>query len=90
RVLPRRQMRQRPVLELGDDLLNQGVVAVTLIGLHHGQGAVGDEGVVAVGREQLALLGPVAGEWLESLDPADDQPAVHMLRFAATGERDEG
>ena len=65
RVLARWQVGQGAVLEFGDDLLDQGVVAVTLIGLDRGQGAVGDEGVVAVGREQLALLGcrrmPVAG-----------------------------
>nr|WP_157550791.1 hypothetical protein [Nocardioides jensenii] len=51
-----RQVRERPVLEFGDDLLNDRVIAVTLIGLDHAQGAVGDEGVVTVGREQLALL----------------------------------
>jgi len=33
------------------------VVSVPLIGLDGGQGAVGDEGVVAVGREQFALRG---------------------------------
>ena len=55
----RGQVRQWPVLEFGDDLLDDGVVAVTLVGLDDAQGGVGDEGVVAVGREQLALLGAV-------------------------------
>ncbi len=59
RVAAGGQVGQGPVLQLGDDLLDDGVVAVPLVGLDRGQGAVGDEGVVAVGREQLALLGPV-------------------------------
>jgi len=28
-------MRQRAILELGDDVLHDGVVAVTFVGLHH-------------------------------------------------------
>jgi len=34
------------VLELGDGLLDDGMVAVQLLGLHGGQGGVSDEGVV--------------------------------------------
>lgn len=52
-VLARRQVGQRAVLEFGDDLLDDRVFAVTLIGLDSGQYAVGDERVVAVSREQL-------------------------------------
>lgn len=59
RVLPRRQVRQRSVLEFGDDLLDDRVVTVPLVGLDHPEPGVGDEGVVAVGREQFALLGAI-------------------------------
>ena len=52
-------MRQRTGLELGDGLLDQGVVTVTLIGLDEAEGGVRDECVVAVGGEQLTLLGAI-------------------------------
>jgi hypothetical protein len=42
RVLPAGQVRQRPVLEFGDDLLDDRVVTVALVGLDQRQGAVGD------------------------------------------------
>jgi hypothetical protein len=44
---------------------------------------------MAVGREQLALLGAVSGEWLQSLDPSHDQSAGDLLGLAATGECSE-
>ena len=47
-VVPRRQVGRRPVLELGDDLLDDRVAAVGLVCLDQAQGAVGDERVVAV------------------------------------------
>ena len=84
-----RQMRQGVVLEFGDDLLDDRVVTMPLVGLDHGEGAVGDEGVVAVGREQLALLGAIASQPLEPVDPAHDKPAGHVLGLAAAGERGE-
>ncbi len=40
----RGQVCQWPVLELGDDLFDDRVVTVTLVGLNHVQGGVGDEG----------------------------------------------
>lgn len=40
RVSPRGQVRQRPVLELGDDLLDDRVVAVAFVGLEGVQGAL--------------------------------------------------
>ena len=55
-------MRERAILELSDDLLDERVVAMTLVGLDRGQRAVGDERVVAVGREQFALLRAVGCE----------------------------
>jgi hypothetical protein len=82
-------VRERPVLVLGDDLLDQGVIAMPLISLDGRQGAVGDERMVAVGREQLALLGAAGCQRLEPFDPAHDQPAGHALCLAAAGERDE-
>jgi hypothetical protein len=45
--------------------------------------------VVAIGREQLALLGAVGGEALEPLHPSHDQPASDLLALAAPGERSE-
>jgi hypothetical protein len=68
---PRRQMRQRPCLEVGDDLLDDGVRAVRGFGLEHGLGGVGEDRVVSPGREQLLLaLGdlPAGGVGVESLD----------------------
>jgi len=48
------------------------------------RGGVGDEPVVAVGVEQFPLAG-VSG-WVEAFDPADHQPAGHVVGFAAEGE----
>ncbi len=55
RVLLRQQVHRGVVLQLRDDLPDHGVVTMPPIGIDDGQGAVGDEGVVAVDREQLAL-----------------------------------
>ena len=57
RLATRRQVRRRCVLELGDDLLDDRVVAEGLVCIDQAQARVGDEGVVATRREQLALLG---------------------------------
>ena len=83
-------MRQRPVLELGDDLLDDGVVAVPGVGGDRVQGRVRDERVVPVGGEQFALHGAAPGLGLEAFDAAYDQSAGHVLGFASAGERDEG
>jgi len=59
------------------------------ISLDGRQGAVGDERMVAVGREQLTLLGAAGCQRLEPFDPAHDQLTGHVLCLAAAGERDE-
>jgi len=82
-------VRQWPVLEFGDDLLDDRVVAMSLVGFDQVQGGVGDKRVVAEGREQLALLGAVTGQWLQSFDSSHDQAAGEVLGLAAPGERDE-
>lgn len=50
-------MGQRPAGQVGEYLLDHGVVAVLLLGLQQGEGAIGEHGVVAPGREQLFLPG---------------------------------
>ncbi|WP_238695195.1 hypothetical protein [Ornithinimicrobium flavum] len=87
---PEGRLRQGPVLELGDDLLDDRVPPVVLIGLDGAQVGVGDERVVALGSEQLTLRVAVPGQGLEPSDPAHDQPAGHVLGPAAGGERNEG
>ncbi len=69
-------MGQRPVLQLGDDLLDDGVVAVRLVRGHGAQSAVGDEPVVTPAGEQLVL--PGRGGGVEAGDAAHDEPAVHV------------
>ena len=83
------QVCQRSVLELGDDLLDDGVVALSLVGLDGAQGAVGGERTVPPGGEQLARGGAVAGQALQPIDPPDHQPAGDVLGLAAAGEPDE-
>jgi hypothetical protein len=78
---------QGTVLELGDDLLEDRVVTVSLVGLDGREGGVGDEPVMAVGVEQFALSGMRGG--VEPLDAADHQPADDVLVLAAGGEREE-
>ena len=85
---PEGQVGQGPVLELGDDLFDDRVPAVDLVGLDGGQVAAGDERVGAPGREQLALHGAVGGQRLEPADPAHHEAAGHVLVLAAPGERD--
>ena len=53
-------MRQRSVDPVGEDLLDDGVVAVLVLGLDQLERGVGEDRVVAPGREQLALPG---GAW---------------------------
>jgi hypothetical protein len=72
--VPGRQVRQRSVLQVGNDLLDDRVRPVGLLGLEHRQRAVGEHRVVAVGGEQLALVVGV-----HVLDPAHDQPGVNVL-----------
>jgi hypothetical protein len=48
-------MCESTALKVGDDLLDQGVGAVSLRGFQHDQWEVGEHPVVAVGRKQLTL-----------------------------------
>ena len=72
-------MRERAVDEVGDHLLDDGVVAVVGLGGQHRQWAVGEDRVVAPRGEQFAL-----GGWGQAADPAHDQLGGHpVLAFAA-------
>jgi hypothetical protein len=73
----RRQVRERPVGPVGEDLLGPGVAAMVFFGLDDLEWGVGEDGVVAPGGEQLALA-PGA----EVADPADDQPGGDGLPLA--------
>jgi hypothetical protein len=79
-------VRERLVFEIGDDLLDDGVIA--MLGLHDGEslGAVGDQCEVPPVGKQLGLRADEAGA-------PDDQPALAVdglgdLRFAAVGVGD--
>jgi hypothetical protein len=48
-------MCESAALEVGDDLVDDCVGAVGLLGFQHGQWGVGEHSVVAVGGKQLAL-----------------------------------
>ena len=72
-------MGEGAVVPVGEDLLDDGVVAVVFLGLDHLERAVGEHGVVAPDREQFVL--PVSGSGVQVADAADDQPG---------GERDRG
>ncbi len=87
--LPGGQMRERPVLQVGDDLLDDRVAAVVGLGGEHRQGRVGEHGVVAPGGEQLALR--VHGDVVRVgvTDPAHDQPSGDVLCLRAGDERGE-
>jgi hypothetical protein len=66
---------QRAVAEVGEELLDDGVAAVLLLGLDELERGVGEDGVVAPGGEQLALAR--CGLCLVA-HPADDQPGGHV------------
>lgn len=63
---------ERAVFELGDDLLDQGVVAVMLVGLDGAHAAVGDEGVVA---EWRTVRPARCGRWLVVRAASRGEPA---------------
>ena len=76
-------MRQRLVFEVGDDLLDDGVVAV--LGLDQGDvlGAVGE-------KAEVAPVGPQLGLGAEQAGAAHDQPAAAVdglgdLRLTVVG-----
>jgi len=69
-----------PVVEVGEGLLDDGVVTVLFLGLDQPGPGVGEHGVVAPDGEQLALPG---GCFLVQVtDPADDQPGGGGLVLA--------
>ena len=55
RELPGGQMRQRAVLQIGDDLLDDRVPPMIGLGLEHRQRGIGEHGVMPPDREQLTL-----------------------------------
>jgi hypothetical protein len=63
---------KRAAGDVGEDLLDQRVVAVLPLGLDELERGIGEDRVVAPGGEQLVLPG---GCFLVQVaDPADDQP----------------
>ena len=76
------------MFEIGDDLLDDGMVAVGGFGVEHRFGVVGKHRVIAVGGEQLVLPGGCGGG-VEPADPPDDQSGADPLGFATAGERGE-
>jgi hypothetical protein len=63
--MPRGQVGERAVVPVGEDLLDDGVVAVVRLGLDHLERAVGEQRVVAPAGEQFILS--LAGLGVESL-----------------------
>jgi hypothetical protein len=53
--LPEGEVGEGPVVEVGVDLLDDGVAAVVALGLDGLERGVGEDGVAAPGGEQLAL-----------------------------------
>jgi hypothetical protein len=82
---PDRRYARGPVIQVGEDLLHDGVVTVLPLGLDELGRRAGEDGVVAPGGEQLILalrllLVPAA-------DAADDQPRGDLLLVLLRGER---
>jgi hypothetical protein len=73
-------VREGSVAEVGEELLDDGVAAVLLLGLDELVRAVGEDGVVAPGGEQLALSR--RGILVLVADAADDQPGGDMQFLA--------
>jgi hypothetical protein len=80
----RGEVGQRPVDQVGEDLLDDGVSAVVGLGLHELERAVDEHRVIPVGGEQLALpLG--GGSRVETLDTPHDQCGVGAVGAAGRG-----
>ena len=93
RELPGGQMRQRAVLQIGDDLLDDRVPPVIGLGLEHRQRRIGEHGVMPPDREQLTLSVGDDMVGVGVADPAHDQPGGDLLRVGfgpERGERDLG
>jgi hypothetical protein len=77
------QVRQRPVDDLCEALLDDRVAAVLRLGLYQQVPGVGEQGVVAPEREQFILAD--LGFRVEPLDPPHDQPGGGLLLGASEG-----
>ena len=77
------QVREGAVVEVGEELLDDGVAAVLLLGLDELERGVGEDGVVAPGGEQLALAR--CGLCLVA-DAADDEPGGDVQFLLLRGE----
>jgi hypothetical protein len=70
-------VRQRAIVLVGEELLNDGVVAVLAFGLDQLERGISEDRVVAPGREQLVL--PDGGLLVQVTDAAHDQPRGDLL-----------
>jgi hypothetical protein len=77
-------------LEVGDDLLDDGVTAVVGLSIDHRQRRVGEHRMVPPRREQLTLLIRDKVARVGVADAAHDQPAGGLLASRPGGERGEG
>ena len=69
-------MRQSPVFQVRDDLLHQGMVPVTGLGLNQRHRIVGEHSMVAIARQQLILVARV-----QALHAAHDQTGCDLIRY---------
>ncbi len=83
--LPRGQVGQGAGLAVGNDLLDDCVVAVLPLGLEGLERAVGEERVVAPDRKQLALFAD-GGRSGQVTDPAHDEPGGDVLGLLPAGK----
>jgi hypothetical protein len=79
----RRRVAPRAVAQVGEDVLDDGVVAVLALGRHERVGRVGEGVVIPPGGEQPAL--PRGGLLVPVADPADDQPGGDRPAWPAEG-----
>ena len=79
------QVGEGPGVQVGDDLLDDRVAPVLAFCLQYFERGVGEDGMVAVGGEQLAL--PLGGLAVAGADAADDQPCGDLVAFLLRRER---
>ena len=82
--LPRLQVREWAISEVGDDLLHDRVPAVRRLRRQHRQVRVRQHGVVPVDGEQRVLVGRV-----DVGDAPHDQPHCNLLVLGSAAERGE-
>ena len=80
-----RQPGEGAGVQVGDDLLDYGVVPVLPFCLEGFERGVGEGRVVAVDREELAL--PLGFLLVAGAGAADDEPGGDLLAFLFRGER---